>query len=257
MIVGGHGRTRAGNPGGCRRLDPIQPRDRPAGARRQGGAAPRAPAVGAGLASGPAGAAATLNATLSSADSSSLPSPAPAASATGTTSTGTGAASTGTGSAAPAAAATTHPCARAAAAAKAAKAAGRPRAAQAAGLIAGHCAAARFRIARLLGGIDGQFTFRTKKGFRTLAYERGVIETVTGGSNIVVRASDGTTWTWKLVSNTVVREKGAKTAESALAQGQAVWVGGPVTSGAKDARLIVIRPPASSSSPTPSGSGSS
>ncbi|HEX9543363.1 MAG TPA: hypothetical protein VGA04_35040 [Streptosporangiaceae bacterium] len=201
-------------------------------------------------ASGPTGAAATLNATLSSADSSSTPSPAPAASATGTASTGTGSA------AAPAATATTQPCARAAAAAKAAKAAGRPRAAEAARLIAGHCRAGRLRIARLLGGIDGQFTFRTKTGFRTLAYERGVIETVTSGSDIVVRASDGTTWTWKLVSNTVVREKGAKTAESALAPGQAVWVGGPVTSVAKDARLIVIRPPASTSSPTPSGSGS-
>ena len=205
-------------------------------------------------ASGPTGAAATLNATLSSADSSSTPSPAPAA---GTASTGTGATSTGTGSAAaPAATATTHPCARAAAAAKAAKAAGRPRAAQAARLIAGHCGAVRLRIARLLGGIDGQFTFRTKTGFRTLAFERGVIETVTSGSDIVVRASDGTTWTWKLVNNTVVREKGAKMAESALAPGQAVWVGGPVISVAKDARLIVIRPPASPASPTPSGSGS-
>jgi hypothetical protein len=69
----------------------------------------------------------------------------------------------------------------------------------------------------------------------------------------VVRASDGTTWTWDLVSSTVVRENRAKTAETALAPGQPVWVGGPVNSGAKDARLIVIRPPtpSASSSATP------
>jgi hypothetical protein len=71
-----------------------------------------------------------------------------------------------------------------------------------------------------------------------------------------VRAADGTTWTWDLVSNTVVRENGAKTAETALATGQPVWVGGPVSSGIKDARLIVIRPPASSSPASPSATPS-
>jgi hypothetical protein len=79
---------------------------------------------------------------------------------------------------------------------------------------------------------------------------------VNSGSNIVVRASDGTTWTWDLVSSTVVRENRAKTAETALAPGQPVWVGGPVNSGAKDARLIVIRPAASSSPAAPSASPS-
>src|SRR3984893_331883 len=114
-----------------------------------GGAWPGSPGSGA---SGPTGAAATLNATLSSADSSSTPSPAPAASATGTGSTGTASA------APPAATPPTHPCARAAAAAKAAKAAGRPRAAEAPRLIAGHCRALRLRIARPLGGIEGHAT---------------------------------------------------------------------------------------------------
>jgi hypothetical protein len=183
---------------------------------------------------GPAGQAAMLNATLSSADTPGAPAPAPTSAGTGNSST---------------AAATA--CAKAAASARAA---GHPRAALA---LAGHCRSFRLRVARLIGGIDGQFTFQTKKGPRTLAYERGVIETVSSGSNIVVRASDGTTWTWDLVSNTVVREKGAKTAETSLAAGQAVWVGGPVNSGTKDARLIVIRPPASSPSASPSASPSS
>ncbi len=182
------------------------------------------------VAAGPTGQAAALNATLSSADSPTA---------------------TGAATSSPSATATA-PAQRCALAAATAKAAGHPRAAA---FIATRCGA-RLRVARLLGGVDGQFTFKTKTGFSTLAYERGTIETVTSGSNIVVRASDGTTWTWALVSSTVVREKGARTAESALAPGQTVWVGGPVNSGAKDARLIVIGPPASSSSPSPSASPS-
>ena len=111
----------------------------------------------------------------------------------------------------------------------------------------------------LLRGIDGQFTFRGKGGtIRTLAFERGIVQSVSG-SDIVVHAADGTTWTWDLVSNTVVRESGKKTSTSALSHGEPVWVGGPVVSGVKDARLVVIRPPSGSSrpaSPAPSASGS-
>jgi hypothetical protein len=113
----------------------------------------------------------------------------------------------------------------------------------------------RWALARLraLGGVDGQFTFHNKTGFHTLAFERGTIQSVSG-SDVVVRAPDGTTWTWLIVSNTVVRENGAKTTTSALATGQTVFAGGPVVNGAKDARLIVIRPTSGSSG---SGSGSS
>ena len=106
----------------------------------------------------------------------------------------------------------------------------------------------RWALARLrtLGGVDGEFTFHNSTGFHTLAFERGTIQSVSG-SDVVVRASDGTTWTWLIVSDTVVRQNGSKTSASALAQGQSVFVGGPVASGAKDARLIVIRPGFSSS----------
>jgi hypothetical protein len=93
---------------------------------------------------------------------------------------------------------------------------------------------------RRLGGMYGSFTYRTKTaGDRTLAYQRGTIESV-NGSDVVVQASDGTTMTWRLESSTVVRDHG-KSSTSALADGQLVFVGGPVASGAKDARLIVIR----------------
>jgi hypothetical protein len=109
---------------------------------------------------------------------------------------------------------------------------------------------------RRLGGMYGSFTYRTKTaGDRTLAYERGTIESVTGG-DVVVQAPDGTTMTWLLVSNTVVRDHG-KSTTSALAGGQLVFVGGPVVSGAKDARLIVIRSGKASGPARTSGSAMS
>ena len=107
----------------------------------------------------------------------------------------------------------------------------------------------RDALARLrrLGGIDGQFTFETKAGPKTLAFERGTIQSVSG-QDVVVRAKDGTTWNWTLVSDSVVRQDGTKATSSALSAGELVFVGGPVVSGSHDARLIVIRNPQKSSS---------
>lgn len=116
----------------------------------------------------------------------------------------------------------------------------------------------RWALARLraLGGVHGQFTFYNKTGFHTLAFERGTIQSV-NGADVVVRAPDGTIWTWLIVSNTVVRQNGSKTTTNALATGELVFAGGPVVNGARDARLIVIRPDGSSSSGSGSGSSSS
>lgn len=201
-------------------------------------------AVGAGA---PGSQAAALNTALNSAATPGTLALTSAGSVAGTMNTGA------------ADAAVAHPCLRARRAARAARIAGLARAARAARAAAGHCRWLRHRIFRvvLLRGIDGQFTFRTAHhGIRTLAFERGTVQSVTS-SVIVVQASDGTTWTWNLAGNTVVRENGAKTQRRALATGQPVWVGGPVVSGAKDARLIVIRPsPSSPPSPAPSPSAS-
>jgi len=105
--------------------------------------------------------------------------------------------------------------------------------------------AARVRWAlgriRHLGGVEGTATFHNKKGFHTLSFERGTIQSVTGG-DVVIKSPDGTTWTWKIVSDTVVRKNGGKTTASALSAGETVFAGGPVVSGARDARLIIIRP---------------
>jgi hypothetical protein len=184
------------------------------------------------------GQAALLNEALTAAGS---PTATPSSTPAGTTGlTGAGPAVTGPG---------TGPamgrCARALALARAARRSGHPRQAGAAARFAFRCHI-RHRIIRffLLHGAEGQFIFRTPAGaLKTLAYERGVIESVNGSTSIVVKAADGTAWSWDLVSSTVVRESGGKVSESALASGVQVWVGGPVVNGSKDARLIFIRPP--------------
>jgi hypothetical protein len=114
----------------------------------------------------------------------------------------------------------------------------------------------RWALGRLrhFGGVDGTATFHNKTGFHTLSFERGIIQSVSG-SDVVIKAADGTTWTWHVVSDTVVRKKGAKTTTSALSAGETVFAGGPVVSGARDARLIIVRP-AGSGSANPSGSQS-
>jgi hypothetical protein len=93
---------------------------------------------------------------------------------------------------------------------------------------------------RLLGGIHGEFTFETKNGARTLAFERGTVLSV-AGSDVTVRATDGTTWTWVLTSASIVRENGSRTSATSLAGGQLVFAAGAVSGTTRDARLIVIR----------------
>jgi hypothetical protein len=223
-----------------------------AGVSLAGPSSPAASSSATGGVAGPGAQAAALSTALNSADA-----PGTLALTSSPTGTSPGATGTGTGTAG-------HPCAHAVQAARAARRAGHSAAARAVLRAAGaRCLGWRHRLARvaLLRGVDGQFTFRGKGGtLRTLAFQRGIVQSASG-STVVVHAADGTTWTWGLVSSTVVRENGNKTAASALATGEPVWVGGPVVSGAKDARLVVIRPPSasaapSSPSPPPSASGS-
>jgi len=202
-------------------------------------------ASGTGSAAGqPQSQAAALSSTLNAADQPGV--------LTLTSASGTAAAAT-----------TARPCRPERAAFRAAVAAGRLRLARTDRIALAECRGIRRPVLRffLLRGVDGQFTVRTLQGtLRTLAFERGVVQSVSS-SAVVVRAADGTTWTWDLVGNTVVREHGQKTSASSLATGDPVWVGGPVVSGAKDARLIVIRPPTpptapAATTPAPSASGS-
>lgn len=93
----------------------------------------------------------------------------------------------------------------------------------------------------LIAGLHGQFTITTVNGIKTFAFERGTIQSV-AGSSVVVRASDGTTWTWYLGTTTLITKSGQSVPASSLAAGQQIFVAGPVASGADDARRILIRP---------------
>ena len=191
-------------------------------------------AAAQGGGSAPAGQAALLDATLNAAGA---PDAAVTTSAGGPPASGTGGAAT-----APAA----RRCAQLARTARAARRSGHPRLSGAARAATARCRFIRRRIVRffLLRGVDGQFSFTAADGtVRTLAYVRGVIESVSNGTFIVVKAADGSSWAWQLVSTTVVRDSSGKISQSTLAVGEPVWVGGPVVSGAKDARLIFVRPP--------------
>ncbi len=93
---------------------------------------------------------------------------------------------------------------------------------------------------RHLRGLHGEFTVRAPGGgFREIAFERGVV-TAVSGSSVTVRAADGTTWVWTVVSDTVVRKNGTKTSASALASGDPVFAGGLQTGSVRDARLIIV-----------------
>jgi hypothetical protein len=92
----------------------------------------------------------------------------------------------------------------------------------------------------LLGGLHGQITFRTREGIRTIAFERGVIQSVSATA-VVVRSADGTTMTWHLIGRTVIVHAGHRFGVAALKAGARVLAVGRVVSGADDARLILIR----------------
>lgn len=101
-------------------------------------------------------------------------------------------------------------------------------------------------LRRLLrvGGEHGQITFKTKKGSRTVAFERGLVQNASS-SSVVVKAADSTIVRWNLTSKTVIiaimdRAK-TRASASALAAGQRVFVVGAVVGGADNARLIIIR----------------
>jgi hypothetical protein len=120
----------------------------------------------------------------------------------------------------------------------------------------GRRAAALVRLRRL-GGMYGQVSLRGKDGStRTLAFERGTVTSASG--DLVVKAANGTTWTWKYGSDTTVRQAGQKVSRSDLASGEHVLVAGPVTSGSRDTRVVIVaKPKSSGSGRTPSAAPSS
>lgn len=121
----------------------------------------------------------------------------------------------------------------------------------------GRRAAALVRLRRL-GGMYGQVWLRGKDGStRALAFERGTVTSARG--DLAVKAANGTTWTWTYVPDTTVRRAGQKVSRSDLASGERVLVAGQVTSGHRDARVIIVagaRAPRSGTSPSAAPSSS-
>jgi hypothetical protein len=120
-------------------------------------------------------------------------------------------------------------------------------------------AAALVRLRRL-GGMYGQASFRGKDGSTvTYAYERGTVVSADGSQSTgsaVVKAANGTTLTWKYESNTVVRKGGQKVSISDVANGEKVLFAGPITAGSRDARVIIVAAPKSTTpAPAPSSTG--
>jgi hypothetical protein len=96
------------------------------------------------------------------------------------------------------------------------------------------------RLAMLLRrAMHGQVTVASKNGPKTIAFERGIVQSVSGGS-VVVKAADGATWTWQVGSEARVYRDGQKVSPGALAAGQSVWVLGLVTGGTDQARRILV-----------------
>jgi hypothetical protein len=91
----------------------------------------------------------------------------------------------------------------------------------------------------LTGGLHGELTVKAKTGFRTVIFERGTVASAAGQA-VTVRAPDGTTWTWQVAPNAILRESGSKVQASALATGERVLVIGQVVNGANEAKLINI-----------------
>jgi hypothetical protein len=100
---------------------------------------------------------------------------------------------------------------------------------------------------RRVRGMYGQVTYHGRAGTATLAFERGTVGLASNGQ-LVVRAPDGTTWTWALAGNAVVRDHGMTVSPGAVSSGTRVFIAGRVAGGSKDAQLVLIKP-ANSSSP--------
>ena len=85
----------------------------------------------------------------------------------------------------------------------------------------------RTRLARLIEiarhAMHGQVTVATRKGPKTIAFERGTVQSVSG-SAVVVKAADGVTWTWQVGSETRLFRAGHRVAATTLASGERVAV---------------------------------
>jgi hypothetical protein len=87
--------------------------------------------------------------------------------------------------------------------------------------------------------MHGQVTVESKNGPKTIAFDRGVVQSVSG-SSVVVKAANGVTAAWQVGSEARVYQHGQEVGADALAAGQRVSVVGVVTGGTDQARRVLI-----------------
>ena len=116
---------------------------------------------------------------------------------------------------------------------------------QAAGQVAG--ALKEIRTQLKAGVTHGDVTVTTKKGSKTVNFERGTVQLATATSFEVTDAS-GTTQTWVVGPKMKVRERGQRKAgaspssSAAVVNGESVIVVGAQTGSTSTARLVVVLP---------------
>jgi hypothetical protein len=120
----------------------------------------------------------------------------------------------------------------------------------------GSCHVRRLRLLREIHGMYGQIAYNTSSGTKTLAFERGTIQSVSNGQ-LIVKAKNGTTWTWTVASGSVIKQNSKAASSSALFNGDRVFVAGWESGSAKDARVVLIHTGRSSSGSGTSSSGQS
>jgi hypothetical protein len=93
---------------------------------------------------------------------------------------------------------------------------------------------------RLVTGMYGEIAYHTTSGTETLAFERGVVQSTTGGQ-LTIQAQNGTTWTWDVGGSPIIRKSGKAATVAILQTGMKVFVGGLDDGSSKDAKLILIQ----------------
>jgi hypothetical protein len=109
---------------------------------------------------------------------------------------------------------------------------------------------------RHIRGMYGEVAFHTSDGTKTLAFERGQVVSFSGGA-LIVKARNGTEWTWSVASSSIVREGGKPVSTGQLSSGSDVFVGGQIAGSNKDARVVLIRQKTSGQNSSSGASSSS
>lgn len=99
------------------------------------------------------------------------------------------------------------------------------------------------RPRRLVGrALHGEFTVRTKHGYRTVYLQRGKV-TKTGDKSITITSRDSSAHTYTLTKNTRVRIDRHKSSAGKLANGDRAWVVTAPNKGTHTARVVRARTP--------------